>query len=67
MAIASWIAGDYDEAETQWNRVDDVRYRDLAWLRDYRRWAKPWLDGAEDLALIRETRATPTETGGIIK
>ncbi|KAG2422704.1 hypothetical protein HXX76_015868 [Chlamydomonas incerta] len=35
---ALWSIGKEGEAESQWERVDDPRYRDFAWLRFNRRW-----------------------------
>ena len=38
LAAALWEAGLRGEAETEWQRLDDGRYRDLAWVRRNRRW-----------------------------
>ncbi|KAG2485094.1 hypothetical protein HYH03_016191 [Edaphochlamys debaryana] len=38
LAGALWSIGKEAEAEVQWNRVDDPRYKDYSWLRFDRRW-----------------------------
>ncbi|KXZ41002.1 hypothetical protein GPECTOR_1010g279 [Gonium pectorale] len=38
LAGALWAIGKEGEAESQWSRVDDPRYRDFSWLRFNRRW-----------------------------
>lgn len=38
LAAALWDAGLQAEAEGEWQRVEDPRYRDRAWLRGERRW-----------------------------
>jgi len=38
LAAALWASGREGEAETTWERVDDPRYRDVAWLAGQRRW-----------------------------
>lgn len=38
LTAALWESGLQSQAEDEWRRVDDPRYRDLAWLRATRRW-----------------------------
>lgn len=38
LALALWDIGKREEAETQWGRVDDVRYKDPKWLQSQRHW-----------------------------
>lgn len=38
LTAALWESGLQGQAEDEWRRVDDPRYRDLAWLRNTRRW-----------------------------
>ena len=38
LAAALWAMGNGGEAESQWLRVEDPRYRDRAWLAATRRW-----------------------------
>lgn len=38
LCAALWEAGLQAEAEAEWQRVADPRYRDRAWLRGERRW-----------------------------
>ncbi len=35
---ALWALGKEGDAETNWERVDDPRYKDLSWLAKERRW-----------------------------
>ena len=38
LAAALWGAGLQAQAEGEWARVDDARYRDLTWVKSKRRW-----------------------------
>eukprot|EP00879_Flechtneria_rotunda_P029102 GHRR01031368.1.p1 GENE.GHRR01031368.1~~GHRR01031368.1.p1 ORF type:complete len:119 (+),score=31.16 GHRR01031368.1:390-746(+) len=38
LAAAQWAAGREGDAETNWQRVEDPRYRDVNWVRCKRRW-----------------------------
>jgi hypothetical protein len=49
LAAALWADGARAAAESEWDRVDDPRYRDRAWLRRDRRWP-PALAGARAAA-----------------
>ena len=53
LAATLWDAGLEAEAEGQWLRVDDPRYRDLAWVRRTRRWPAPLADALERLVTIQ--------------
>ena len=41
LAASLWAAGEQGAAETEWARVDDPRYRDVAWLGGTRKWPPP--------------------------
>lgn len=45
LAAALWASGKEAEAEGQWSRVEDGRYKDVTWLKQNRRWP-PALVGA---------------------
>lgn len=53
LAAALWAEGSRAQAETEWLRVDDARYKDRAWLRADRRWPQPLADALEALLDIR--------------
>lgn len=38
LALALWDIGKREEAETQWGRVDDIRYKNGKWLKSQRHW-----------------------------
>lgn len=38
LAAAQWAAGREGDAETNWQRVEDIRYKDINWLQKERRW-----------------------------
>lgn len=38
LAAAQWAAGREGDAETNWQRVEDPRYKDMGWLVKERRW-----------------------------
>ena len=38
LAAMLWAEGLEVEAEDEWNRVSDTRYRDMEWIRDTRKW-----------------------------
>jgi tetratricopeptide (TPR) repeat protein len=50
LAAALWDAGLQAQAEDEWGRVNDPRYRDLTWLKVSRRWP-PRLVGATEAFL----------------
>lgn len=54
LAAALWEAGLQAEAETEWQRVDDPRYRDVQWLRRDRRWPPRLVGDLQALLLIRD-------------
>lgn len=55
LAAASWRAGDLAEAENNWARVDDPRYRDLQWLERWRRWPPQLRNDLRDFLALRAT------------
>lgn len=53
LCAALWEAGLQAEAEAEWQRVDDPRYRDRAWLARERRWPPRLVAGLEAFLDIR--------------
>lgn len=53
LALALWDIGKREEAETQWSRVDDIRYKDAAWLKSQRHWPPRLLNDLEAFKGIR--------------
>ena len=53
LAGALWEAGLQAEAEAEWQRVEDPRYRSRAWLRGERRWPPRLSSALEALIDIR--------------
>jgi len=53
LAAALWSEGLEGQAESNWQRVDDPRYRDRTWLRDFRRWPPALADALEALLDVR--------------
>jgi hypothetical protein len=53
LAGALWEAGLQAEAEAEWQRVEDPRYRSRAWLRGERRWPPRLSSAVEALIDIR--------------
>ncbi|CAD7700079.1 unnamed protein product [Ostreobium quekettii] len=47
LTVALWRNGEEGEAEEEWLRVDDPRYRDVAWLKESRRWPPDLITGME--------------------
>ena len=46
-------AGLYEDAETNWNRVEDIRYKDRVWLTERRRWPPKVTEGLEGLLSLK--------------
>lgn len=57
LAAALWEAGLQAEAEQEWGRVNDPRYRDRSWLRGERRWPPRLAAALEALLDIRGVRS----------
>jgi hypothetical protein len=57
LAAALWEAGLEAEAESEWQRVNDPRYRDRAWLSNERRWPPRLVTALEALLDIRGVKA----------
>ena len=53
LAAALWDAGLQAQAESEWLRCDDPRYKDKAWLRSERRWPPRLASALEALLDIR--------------
>ena len=51
-----WNSGDRAEAEGEWTRVDDPRYKDTKWLRDERHWPPRLVEAAAALLEVRAVR-----------
>lgn len=63
-AAALWREGDFRTAEEEFFiRNEDARYRDVDWLRSYRRWAPPFVEGARALVEIRRSDPTGEQSG----
>ena len=52
-----WSSGDRAEAEGEWSRVDDPRYKDAKWLRNERHWPPRLVEAATALLEVRAVRA----------
>eukprot|EP00667_Euglena_gracilis_P009812 EG_transcript_9978 len=57
LAAALWALGRYEEAETNWSRVADVRYRDKTWLLEQRCWPPKLQAGLDGLLTLRAVAA----------
>jgi len=53
LALALWEIGKLGDAETNWGRVDDVRYKDGKWLLNERHWPPRLLKDLEAFKGIR--------------
>ncbi|KAF6263949.1 hypothetical protein COO60DRAFT_1488071 [Scenedesmus sp. NREL 46B-D3] len=53
LAAAQWAAGREGDAETNWERVEDPRYRDVNWLRKERRWPPALSDSLQALLQLK--------------
>lgn len=53
LAAAQWAAGREGDAETNWERVEDPRYRDVNWLRRERRWPPALADSLQALLQLK--------------
>lgn len=51
-----WSSGERAEAEGEWVRVDDPRYKDVKWLRDERHWPPRLVEAAAALLEVRAVR-----------
>jgi len=54
LAVALWLTGEKTDAETQWYRVEDSRYRNITWLRESRHWPPRLVEGMEEFRTIRD-------------
>ncbi|GLC47107.1 hypothetical protein PLESTB_000870100 [Pleodorina starrii] len=57
LAGALWSIGKEGDAESQWARVDDPRYRDFSWLRRNRRWPPRLTQSLEAFLQLRSLPA----------
>ncbi|KAF8066180.1 ULP1A [Scenedesmus sp. PABB004] len=53
LAGSLWAAGLEGAAESEWERVDDPRYRDVAWLARERRWPPALVDSLQALLTLK--------------
>eukprot|EP00670_Eutreptiella_braarudii_P001533 CAMPEP_0174298944 /NCGR_PEP_ID=MMETSP0809-20121228/55235_1 /TAXON_ID=73025 ORGANISM="Eutreptiella gymnastica-like, Strain CCMP1594" /NCGR_SAMPLE_ID=MMETSP0809 /ASSEMBLY_ACC=CAM_ASM_000658 /LENGTH=470 /DNA_ID=CAMNT_0015403757 /DNA_START=21 /DNA_END=1433 /DNA_ORIENTATION=+ len=53
LAAMLWSLGLYEDAETNWNRVEDIRYKDRVWLTERRRWPPKVTEGLEGLLSLK--------------
>mgnify|MGYP002631242971 CR=1 FL=1 len=51
-----WSSGERAEAEGEWSRVDDPRYKDTKWLKDERHWPPRLVEAATALLEVRAVR-----------
>ena len=56
-AASLWADGLEAEAEDNWLRVDDPRYKDRVWLRNTRRWPPSLVDALEALMDVRSIKS----------
>lgn len=49
-----WKLGMEEEAETEWTRVDDARYKNRNWLETERRWPPALVDSLDDFLELRD-------------
>ena len=55
-SAALWADGKEEEAEDNYSRVDDGRYKDRVWLRNTRRWPPSLVDAIEALMDVRSVQ-----------
>lgn len=53
LTAALWAAGLRDAAEGEWHRVDDIRYKDIHWLKEERRWPPKLIESLTAFLEIR--------------
>lgn len=53
LVAALWSVGKEADAETNWQRVSDPRYRDVSWLKRDRRWPPALVDALQAFLQIR--------------
>ncbi|EFJ48099.1 hypothetical protein VOLCADRAFT_91322 [Volvox carteri f. nagariensis] len=63
LAGALWSIGKEGEAESQWARMDDPRYRDFSWLRRNRRWPPRLADSLQAFLELKSVPAGPGVAG----
>jgi tetratricopeptide (TPR) repeat protein len=56
LAAALWDAGLQAQAEEEWGRVNDPRYRDLSWLQANRRWPPRLVSGLTAFLQIKDIK-----------
>ena len=56
-SAALWADGKEEEAEDNWSRVDDARYKDRVWLRNTRRWPPSLVDAIENLMDLKSVKS----------
>lgn len=56
LAAALWDAGLQAQAEEEWGRVNDPRYRDLSWLQANRRWPPRLVRGLTAFLEIKDIK-----------
>lgn len=60
LAACLWSLGLYEDAETNWLRVGDIRYRDRSWLMEQRRWPPAVAAGLNGLLSLRASDPVPS-------
>jgi len=56
LASALWIKGNQAAAEEAFQRVDDIRYKSLDWLKNERRWPPRLIQGIGDYLTINNNK-----------
>ena len=59
LASALWIKGNQAAAEEAFQRVDDIRYKSVDWLKNERRWPPKLIQGIADYISINNLRVNP--------
>jgi hypothetical protein len=64
LAAALWAAGAQAQAEEEWSRVEDPRYRDEKWLEEGRRWPPRLAADLGALLRVADVVAAPAPKKG---
>ncbi|KAL3693730.1 hypothetical protein R1sor_007381 [Riccia sorocarpa] len=57
LAVSLYEQGLYGEAETNWGRLEDGRYRDREWVKTTRRWPPRLVSALEDFLDVKQNSA----------
>ena len=53
LAAALWAAGDRAAAEGELSRIDDIRYKNVQWLQNERRWPPRLVEASKALLVLK--------------